>query len=119
MPDAVFIVNSTRTRWNLPPECLTVDSPSHDRPTGIEGRKQSKRKDFLCHTQAWYKTWQCVYRERFDEKEFIIRKAFGWALREYGKNNQEDVKEFIEHKSEMSALSYQEGSRILVKQGVM
>jgi len=58
--------------------------------------------------------------QRCDEKEFFIRKAIGWALREYGKTNPLQVKQFLlENKSRLSNLSYREGSRILVKDGVM
>lgn len=44
------------------------------------------------------------------EKDFFIRKAIGWALREYGKTRPEAVRIFIEtHRSEFSGLSLREG----------
>jgi 3-methyladenine DNA glycosylase AlkD len=57
---------------------------------------------------------------RAHEKEFFIRKAIGWALREYGKTAPESVATFLrDHRSRLSGLSYREGSRRLVKAGLM
>jgi len=59
-------------------------------------------------------------RERADEKEFFIRKAIGWALREYSKTDPARVRTFL-HKYEtcLSGLSYREGARILQKRGLL
>ena len=43
-------------------------------------------------------------------KEFFIRKAIGWALREYSKTNKQWVRSFIEE-NELSPLSYREASK--------
>lgn len=54
------------------------------------------------------------------EKEFFIRKAIGWALREYSKTAPDAVKTFLEkEKPHLSGLSYREGAKILIKQGLM
>ncbi|OWF37592.1 uncharacterized protein LOC110467243 [Mizuhopecten yessoensis] len=46
---------------------------------------------------------------RAEEKEFFIQKSIGWALREYGKTNGKDVKQFVtEHKDTLSNLSVRE-----------
>ncbi|HXF28518.1 MAG TPA: DNA alkylation repair protein, partial [Chlamydiales bacterium] len=46
------------------------------------------------------------------EKEFFIRKAIGWALRQYSKTNPEKVRLFIEmHRKQLSPLSVREGSK--------
>ncbi len=51
---------------------------------------------------------------RADSKEFFIKKAGGWALREFGKTNPLWVSEFInDHESVLSALTIKEGSRRL------
>lgn len=51
-------------------------------------------------------------RDRAPEKEFFIRKAIGWALREYSKTDPEGVAGFINSNLEtLSGLSYREGSR--------
>lgn len=51
---------------------------------------------------------------RADSKEFFIKKAGGWALREYGKTNPLWVSEFInEHRDVLSNLTVKEGSRRL------
>ena len=47
-----------------------------------------------------------------DEKEFFIRKAIGWALREYSKTNPRSVKHFIKkNSSNLSPLSIREGMK--------
>ncbi|HSK06994.1 MAG TPA: DNA alkylation repair protein [Acidimicrobiia bacterium] len=46
------------------------------------------------------------------EQEFFIRKAIGWALREYAKTDPAAVAGFLrEHRDRMSALSYREASK--------
>ena len=46
------------------------------------------------------------------EKEFFIRKAIGWALREYSKTNKKWVGEFIDkNRAGLSNLSVREGSK--------
>ena len=51
-------------------------------------------------------------KKRAHEKEFFIRKAIGWALREYSKTNPKSVKEFlVNHKDQLSPLSYKEANK--------
>ncbi|MGO9452642.1 MAG: DNA alkylation repair protein [Candidatus Binataceae bacterium] len=51
---------------------------------------------------------------RAAEKDFFIRKAIGWALREYSKTNPAAVKSFLKkHRSRLSPLSFKEGSKHL------
>jgi 3-methyladenine DNA glycosylase AlkD len=51
---------------------------------------------------------------RADSKEFFIKKAGGWALREYGKTNPLWVSEFLnEYKDLLSNLTVKEGGRRL------
>jgi 3-methyladenine DNA glycosylase AlkD len=60
---------------------------------------------------------QLLYRyisQNADSQEFFIRKAIGWALREYSKTNPESVKEFI-NRQPLSGLSVREGSKYLGK----
>jgi len=46
---------------------------------------------------------------RSSDTEFFIRKAIGWALREYSKTDPEAVRRFVaEHESELSGLSKRE-----------
>ena len=48
------------------------------------------------------------------EKEFFIRKAIGWALRQYSKTNPLSVKQFIkENYQNLSNLSIREGSKYI------
>ena len=57
---------------------------------------------------------------RAAEKEFFIRKAIGWALRQYAYTAPERVRDFItRNRDKLSPLTYREASRVLIKQGVM
>ena len=59
-------------------------------------------------------------RERMHEKEFFVRKAIGWALREFSKTNPDAVIGFLnQEKTNLSGLSYREGAKVLVRQGKM
>jgi 3-methyladenine DNA glycosylase AlkD len=54
------------------------------------------------------------------EEEFFIRKAIGWALREYSRTAPDDVADYLtRRKSRLSGLSYREGARLLKKAGKM
>jgi 3-methyladenine DNA glycosylase AlkD len=51
---------------------------------------------------------------RADESEFFIRKAIGWALREYAKTDPDAVRRFLKaHGDALSPLSYREASKHL------
>jgi len=51
---------------------------------------------------------------RLHEREFFIRKAIGWALREYAKTDPDAVRAFVRaHRDEMSALSIREATKHL------
>lgn len=48
------------------------------------------------------------------ESEFFIRRAIGWALREYAKTDPDAVTTFLqEHRAELSGLSFREASKHL------
>jgi 3-methyladenine DNA glycosylase AlkD len=52
------------------------------------------------------------------EQEFFIRKAIGWALREYSKTAPDSVIQFLAaNRSRLSPLSLREGAKHLVRQG--
>lgn len=54
------------------------------------------------------------------EKEFFIRKAIGWALREYSKSRPELVRKFLlQHQEKLSPLSFKEGAKHLVRVGLL
>jgi 3-methyladenine DNA glycosylase AlkD len=49
---------------------------------------------------------------RMSEKEFFIRKAIGWALREYAKTDPTAVADFaMAHRGQLSGLSFREATR--------
>lgn len=53
-----------------------------------------------------------------EETEFFIRKAIGWALREYSKSNPKAVETFLkDHKNRLSGLSVREASKHLTRSG--
>ena len=53
-------------------------------------------------------------RRRSFEKEFFIRKAIGWALRQYARTDPEAVTGFlIEHREQLSGLSFREAAKHL------
>ena len=52
---------------------------------------------------------------RSHEREFFIRKAIGWALRDYAKTNPDGVRQFLEeHGTDLSPLSVREASKHLL-----
>ncbi|MDF1663772.1 MAG: DNA alkylation repair protein [Planctomycetota bacterium] len=58
--------------------------------------------------------------KRANEKEFFIRKAIGWALREYSYADPKAVKSFLlENKAKLSGLSLREGAKGLIRNGLM
>ena len=53
--------------------------------------------------------------KRADEKEFFIRKAIGWALREYAKTEPDVVRAFaLENRERLSGLSFREATKHLL-----
>lgn len=70
--------------------------------------------------------FQLLYKERTDthllteyierrqaDKEFFIRKAIGWALRQYGRTNPDWVRNFVAHHPQLSPLSRREALKHL------
>ncbi len=54
------------------------------------------------------------------EREFFLRKAIGWALREHAKTDPDEVIRYVrEHKDELSPLSKREATRNLIKAGLL
>ena len=48
-----------------------------------------------------------------DDREFFLRKAIGWALREYGKHDPQWVRTFVSQHPELSSLSRREALKNL------
>jgi 3-methyladenine DNA glycosylase AlkD len=89
-----------------------------------EMKKEMER--FSKHKNMWLNRiaiiYQILYKERTDKEflfnvcklhmhreEFFIRKAIGWALRQYAKTNRDEVYAFVEkNKHKLSGLSYRE-----------
>jgi 3-methyladenine DNA glycosylase AlkD len=78
--------------------------------------KWLRRTAILCQVGAKTRTDSdrlfnfCVARAH--ESEFFIRKAIGWALRDYARTNPEAVARFVtDHRGELSPLSVREASK--------
>jgi 3-methyladenine DNA glycosylase AlkD len=87
--------------------------------------------DYSTHENFWLRRiallYQLSYKDKTDsqrlfrycrmnaaEEEFFIRKAIGWALREYSKTNPNAVSDFLnKHQGRLSALSIREASKYL------
>ncbi|HEU4895688.1 MAG TPA: DNA alkylation repair protein [Acidimicrobiia bacterium] len=66
---------------------------------GAKGRTDHERLFRFCAARA-------------HEREFFIRKAIGWALRDYARTDPEAVARFVtEHREELSPLSVREASK--------
>lgn len=81
---------------------------------------------FSTHKNMWLKrvaiTYQLLYKTKtdkqflykviklnWDDTDFFIRKAIGWALRQYARTNPEEVYKFVEaNKGKLSSLSVRE-----------
>lgn len=50
-----------------------------------------------------------------ESKEFFLRKAMGWALRQYSRTNPGAVIRFVDHHPELSGLSKREALRLIPK----
>jgi 3-methyladenine DNA glycosylase AlkD len=77
-----------------------------------------RRAAIICHNGHKLQTdWEqlsdfCLRRAH--EKEFFIRKAIGWALREYARANPDAVRGFLgEHGHALSGLSRREAAKHL------
>lgn len=77
-----------------------------------------RRTAILCQNRHKRQTDQAMLFDfclrRSDEKEFFIRKAIGWALREYARTRPNEVRRFLaEHGDELSGLSRREAAKHL------
>ena len=55
-----------------------------------------------------------------DEREFFLRKAIGWALRQYSRVNPDGVVAYVEHHADrLSPLSKREALKALLKSGAV
>lgn len=77
------------------------------------------RRSALLHQLKWKKETNhrrlYAYCEKLmAEKDFFIRKAIGWVLREYSKTNPDSVRDFInKNRPYLSPLSIREGSKYI------
>lgn len=99
---------------------LVLDYPSAIWPIvdawNEDERMWLRRTSILCQIGARDRTdtgrlfGYCLTRA--SEKEFFIRKAIGWALREYARTDPAAVARFVTtHREELSGLSYREATK--------
>ena len=85
----------------------------------IEGEDMwLRRSAILCQNRHKEETDKAMLFDfclrRAHDKEFFIRKAIGWALREYARTRPEEVRGFLtEHGDELSGLSRREAAKHL------
>ncbi|MGD2060235.1 MAG: DNA alkylation repair protein [Acidimicrobiia bacterium] len=77
-----------------------------------------RRVSIICQVGAKERTDQTrLFRfceARLHEGEFFIRKAIGWALREYSKTDAGAVASFVDrHREEMAGLTYREATKYI------
>ncbi|MFP3883146.1 MAG: DNA alkylation repair protein [Actinomycetota bacterium] len=75
-----------------------------------------RRASIICQVGAREQTDEArLFRyceRRAHEEEFFIRKAIGWALRDYARTEPEAVARFVkEHREQLSGLSYREATK--------
>lgn len=98
-----------------------------------ENSLKTQTEKWITHSNFWLRRsaliFQLRYREKTDweklfryilltcsEKEFFIRKAIGWALREYSKTAPQKVAVFLNtHRNQLSPLSVREASKYISK----
>jgi 3-methyladenine DNA glycosylase AlkD len=99
---------------------LVLDYPHETWPTVDVWNEDEdlwlRRTSIICQVGAKERTDSdrlfrfCV--ARLDEKEFFIRKAIGWALRDYAKTDPAAVADFAtRHRNAMAGLSFREATK--------
>lgn len=83
------------------------------------------RRTALIYQLKWKKKTDEIrlfsYCEKtMEEKDFFMRKAIGWALREHSKTHPQSVDSFIKkNRQALSPLSFKEASRILINKNLV
>lgn len=120
---------TTKSWWD------TVDALASKMVGGLVRQHRELGKaimeEWICHENMWLRRTallhQLSYKEetdeemlfrfcslRADEGEFFIRKAIGWALRQYARTSSSSVKKYLlKHKKELSGLSFREAAKHL------
>lgn len=95
---------------NFPEERIEMDNWIEDEDFWVRRSAilfQLKYKEHLDEERLFRYCKQTMH-----EKEFFIRKAIGWTLREYAKTHKAEVEQFVlENESELSGLSKREALR--------
>ena len=63
--------------------------------------------------------YDCI-AANLDDRDFFIRKAIGWALRQYARTDPDEVVRYVHaHADRLSALSKREALRNVLKSGAI
>ena len=91
---------------------------------------QAEMDQWIVHDNFWIRRCALIFQLRYkentdwlrlqnyilhciDEKEFFIKKAIGWSLREYAKTNPDKVLQFVHSENRLSPLSKREALKHL------
>jgi 3-methyladenine DNA glycosylase AlkD len=99
---------------------LVIDRPEETWPV-VDGWVDDddmwlRRAAIICQVGAKERTdadrlWRCC-ASRAHDKEFFIRKAIGWALRDYARTDPGAVARFVDrHRGDLSRLSFREATK--------
>lgn len=108
-------------------ELIVSDRPATSRAMRAWSRSDDvwkRRSAILCQIKCKADTDRDLLYETIegvmDEEEFFLRKAIGWALREYAKTDAAEVIRFVnKHRRRLSPLSKREALRICLKDGLI
>ena len=94
--------------------------------------REKKNKEYLTHPDMWMRRTSLLYQMKLpstsidhtlyftnltsslSESDWFMRKAIGWALREYSKDNPQTVIDYIrDNKDKLSGLSRREGLKYI------
>jgi 3-methyladenine DNA glycosylase AlkD len=107
---------------------LVRDFPSELKPVmrawSRSGDLWKRRTSIICQMHFKHQTdlkllYACI-EPSLDSKEFFLRKAIGWALRQYAWLDAREVVRYVRaHRTRLSPLSKREALKNVVKQGVI
>lgn len=111
------LVDETASRMIRP---LILDYPEETWPVVEKWNEDEdmwlRRASIICQVGAKDRTDSGrlfrFCRARMHEKEFFIRKAIGWALRDYARTDPDSVATFVrEYRDDLSGLSFREATK--------
>ena len=113
--DTVDFIASTTVGWAYKEGYITLqDIESWNKSSDMWLNRTSIIFQLKYHKETDWDLLQKNILHHAFHKDFFIKKAIGWALRQYGKTNEKEVTQFVET-HELSTLSVREAMRIINK----